>query len=97
MGDIGDILEKVRTAMRIKSSVLDGELMDEIVACQIDLNLAGVNKTDLNDKLVMEAVKLYCKAKHDFGGQGERYERSYENLKRSLALSTKYGEKGNEG
>lgn len=92
-----EILEKVRTALRIKSHVLDEELKDEIAACQIDLNLAGVNKTDLNDKLVIETVKLYCKAKHDFGGQGERYERSYENLKRSMALSTKYGEEGNEG
>lgn len=86
------ILEKVRNSLRIKNHVLDDELMDEINACQKDLMLAGVMKADLNDSLIGQAIKLYCKAKNNFEGEGERYQKNYEELKKALALSSDYGE-----
>ena len=91
------VLEKVRSALRIKHNNLDNELRDEIAACQIDLNLAGVEKTDPEDYLINEAIKLYCRAKHNFEGEGERYQKNYEKLKNALSLSSKYGGDTSEG
>lgn len=86
-----EMLEKVRSALRIKHTNLDEELKDEIKSCQIDLRLAGVVKTEESDKLVGETIKAYCKWKHDFNGQGERWQRDYERLKNTLSLSSEYG------
>ena len=85
------MLEKVKLALRINNSKLDDEINDLIEACKIDLNIAGVRKITETDSLIIQAVKLYCKANFGLDNKdSEKYQRSYEMLKCSLALCGDY-------
>lgn len=85
------MLDKVKKILRIKSDKLDDEILDLIEACKIDLSISGVKKIDETDALVIQAIKLYCKA--NFGldnNDSEKYIKSYDMLKNSMALCGDY-------
>ncbi len=85
------MLEKVKLSLRIKHFKLDDEINDLIEACKIDLSMAGVRKIDETDPIIIRAVIIYCKA--NFGldnSDSEKYQRSYDLLKQSLALCGDY-------
>lgn len=85
------MLDKVKKVLRIKSDKLDDEILDLIEACKIDLSISGVKKIDETDALVIRAIKLYCKA--NFGldnNDSEKYQKSYDMLKNSMALCGDY-------
>lgn len=85
------MLDKVKKVLRIKSDKLDDEILDLIEACKIDLSISGVKKIDETDALVIQAIKLYCKA--NFGldnNDSEKYQKSYDMLKNSMALCGDY-------
>lgn len=85
------MLEKVKLALRIKNNKLDNEIEDLIVACKIDLSVGGVRKIDDIDPLIQQAIKLYCKANFGLDNKdSEKYQRSYDMLKTSLALCGDY-------
>lgn len=71
------MLDKVKKVLRIKSDKLDDEILDLIEACKIDLSISGVKKIDETDALVIQAIKLYCKA--NFGLDNNDSEK-YQNL-----------------
>lgn len=95
--DHTEILKKIKESIRIKNNALDNEISDEINACQLELGLAGVDKIDISDPLILETIKMYCKKNHNFEGKGELYEARYEKMKNGLALSKKYGGGKSEG
>lgn len=85
------MLDKVKKVLRIKSDKLNDEILDLIEACKIDLSISGVKKIDETDALVIQAIKLYCKA--NFGldnNDSEKYQKSYDMLKNSMALCGDY-------
>ena len=83
------MLEKIKQALRISHSKLDEDIQENIDACLLDLAIAGVN-TSVEDELMTQAVKLYCKWQYDFCGNADRFEKAYYNLKMALALSGDY-------
>lgn len=85
------LLEEVKIRLRIKSSAFDGaEVQPLIDACKKDMARVGVSGDD-SDPLVRQAVVLYCKANFGFSGDSDRYQRAYEALRDSIALSGEYG------
>ena len=70
------MLEKVKLALRIKNYKLDDDITDLIDACKIDLSISGVKKIDETDALVIQAVKLYCKANFGLDNKdSEKYQK----------------------
>ena len=92
------MLDKVKTALRLKTSAFDGEIDGLIDACKADLSLAGIKikekppraKKWVDDPLVVRAVILYCKANFGFNEDSERYRRAYDLLKTALCLAGEY-------
>ena len=89
------MLEKIRLALRIKSTAYDGEIQDLIDGCKADMILAGVltEKVADTDVLIIRAITLYARA--NFGLANEESEKNrvaYESLKNHLCLSVEYTE-----
>lgn len=85
------MLDKVKKVLRIKSDKLNDEILDLIEACKIDLSISGVKKIDETDALVIQAIKLYCKANFGLDNKdSEKYQKSYDMLKNSMALCGDY-------
>lgn len=86
------MLEKVRKALRITNEYFDDELNDLIDAALADMELSGIKaNTMTDDKLISRAVTLYSKAQFGLENkESEKYQESYESLKRHLSLSEDY-------
>lgn len=85
------MLEKIKLALRIKSNKTDDDILDLIAAAKVDLGLAGVKVIKEDDALIIQAVKLYCKANYGLNNnESEKYSKAYESLKISLALCGDY-------
>lgn len=85
------MLEKVKLALRIKTTSLDTDLADLIAAAKIDLRISGIVNIGEDDPLIQQAIKLYCKA--NFGlenKESEKFQKSYNLLKQSLSLCGDY-------
>ncbi len=88
------MLEKVKTALRIKTNVYDGELTDLIASAQLDLGVAGVIVPDNIDALVTRAIITYCKMHFGLPEDADRLKRSYDEQKAQLVTCTGYTEWG---
>ena len=86
------MLEKIKLALRYRTSVFDNEINLYIKSCKNDLILGGVNeeKFDDTDESIQNTVISFCKWQLNFQGQGERWEKIYKNLKTSLVLDSRY-------
>jgi hypothetical protein len=85
------LIDDVKVNLRIKSAAFDAaEIQPIIDACKIDLKLSGVNKIEESDPLTQRAVVLYVKANFGFSADSERYQKAYDMLKSSMALSGDY-------
>lgn len=88
------LLNDVKDALRVNGNTLDTEIQDLIDAAKADLLLSGVHPQKLNetDPLIKRAITVYVKA--NFGYEDpvmtERFQKSYDNLKTHLTLSTEY-------
>lgn len=90
-----ELIEKLRTALRIKSTAFDDELAVLIDACKTDLELSGAPKFSEYDPLCIQAVTFYCKANFGFtGDEGEKYQGRYEAVRTMMAHSSAYGTVG---
>ena len=89
------LLDKVKLALRITTSVFDAELEDLIAAGTADLQLAGV-KADENaaSPLVERALITYCKANFGEADQYDRLKASYDEQKAQLMCATGYTDWG---
>ena len=85
------MIEKVKVALRIKSSATDNDILDLISAAKRDLLISGIKKINENDALIIQAIKLYCKANYGLDNKdSEKYSKAYQSLKDSLALCGDY-------
>lgn len=91
------LLSAVKTALRITSNRFDGEITTLIDACKIDLKLAGVTALDETDPFVQRAIILYAKANFGYDNpDSEKFQKSYDLLKCSLALAGDYNGGGGQ-
>lgn len=87
------ILQKVKTTLRISHTSLDEDLSDIITACLKDLEVCGVRTLDTDDPLILNAIKLYCRAEFtDDTGKGADYMARYNALKSCLMMADGYRE-----
>lgn len=85
------LLEKIKKALRISHEHLDDEITDMIEACLLDLNISGVRVINECDPLILQAVKVYCKANAGLNNDdSEKFQRSYNSLKTHLSLCGDY-------
>lgn len=87
---IKELMPAVKKWLRISSISLDDEIEQTISACIPDLKNAGVKNTALDDPLIQQAIKLYCKAQFGYDDASSKFAKSYELLKQSLSLSGEY-------
>ena len=87
-----ELLNKVKTSLRISHSLLDDDLTDTIEACLQDLKVCGVQAPDTADALILNAVKLFCKAAYtDDTVKAAAYQARYDSLKSCLMMAEGYG------
>ena len=84
------MLEKVKLALRIKTSVFDSELEDLIAAAVADLGIAGIKNKD-GDPLITRAVITYCRCHFGEPEDPIRLKTSYDEQKAQLITCTGYG------
>ena len=90
------MLEKVKTALRIKTNAYDDELAELILAAALDLNVAGVISFDAEDAdpLLTKAIITYCKLSFGLPEDYDRLKRSYDEQKAQLRTATGYTDWG---
>ena len=87
-----DLLDKVKLALRIKHTALDDDILDNIQACLLDLQMHGIVHKGETDALIQNAVKLYCKAEYtDDLTKAEKYVQRYRDLRDCLKAAEGYG------
>lgn len=88
------MLEKVKTALRITTTVYDDELTDLITSAQLDLGVAGVVLPEIIDALVTRAIITYCKVHFGLPEDADRLKASYDEQKAQLVTCTGYTDWG---
>jgi len=90
------ILVKIKNNLLRSHNKLDDDLLDTILACFRDLEVYGIQvepadgRTEL-DPLILNAVKLYCKAEDvDDPVKAAAYRERYNALKSSLGMAGEY-------
>lgn len=84
------MLEKVKTALRIKTTAYDDELMDLIEAAKQDLGIAGVVLPADMTEIVLRVIITYCKMSFGIPEDYDRLKRSYDEQKAQLSNATGY-------
>lgn len=89
------LTDTVKGSMRIlsRAAVIEEDINNSIAACKLDLGLAGVEKIDESDPLIIRAVTLFVKAEFNYQNMADKYRQSYELLKMSLSLAGDYNTK----
>lgn len=86
------MLEKIKTALRIKHDALDDDIQATIDACLADLKVCGVVYAPADDPLMLNAVKLYCRSFYtDDTAKSAEWMQRYEALKACLMMAEGYG------
>lgn len=88
------MLEKVKTALRIKTDAYNDELTDLIEAAKLDLGVAGVEVPTELDALLSKAVITYCKMSFGIPEDYDRLKRSYDEQKAQMSNATGYTDWG---
>ena len=84
------MLDKVKLALRITTTVYDTELTELINAAKLDLGLAGVEIPQNVDALVTQAIITYCKMNFGLPEDYDRLKKSYDEQKAQLSTCTGY-------
>lgn len=85
------MIEKIKLALRIKSTAFDLELQELIESAKLDLKISGVVKINLENPLIQQAIKTYCKANFGLDNKdSEKYQNAYDILKQHLSLCGDY-------
>lgn len=88
------MLEAVKLALGITVENYDSEILDLIDAALADMGLAGVDSTKVEDPLIIQAVKTYCRMSFHSPADYDRLRASYEAQKGQLQIATGYTEWG---
>jgi len=90
-------LTAVKLALDVTVTDYDAEIGDLIDAALLDLQSSGVDVSTMgNDKLVMQAVKTYCRMNFQSPADYDRLERSYAQQVVKLMHATGYTDYGEE-
>ena len=84
-----ELIAKIKKRIRLKSNGSEEEIKDLVSAAAIELEKAGVYGNP-EDPLYYQAVVLYCKANYGYDENTERFRKSFEALRDSMALSGDY-------
>ncbi len=84
-----EVVEKVRARIKAKSEESYTEVEDLIKTCRKELELKGVYG-DESDPTYYQAVVLYCKANYGYDEGTEKFQKAFEGLRDSMALSGEY-------
>lgn len=89
------LIKAIKDSMRMSTSsaIIEDDINACIEACFKDLQLAGVEKIDDTDALIIRAAQLFTKADFNYNNLADRYRQSYDSLKMSLALAGDYNAK----
>ena len=80
-----------KSSLRVKSNSLNSEIQDLIDSAKLDLKISGVTNIDEEDPLIIQAIKIYCKANFGLDNKdSEKYQKSYDMLKQHLSLCGEY-------
>lgn len=86
------ILEKIKKSIRRSHNKLDDDLMDDISGCLADLKVVGIVHAGEDDPLILNAIKLWCKALYtEDTARAAEYRERYESLKSCLMVAEGYG------
>lgn len=86
------MLETIKLALKIRSSIFDDELNVYINSCIYDMKRLGVIESKIvgSDDHIINIIIAYCKYQIDFEQKGERWHNIYDNMLRSIALDSRY-------
>lgn len=84
------MLEKVKLALRIKTSAFDDELNDLIEASKLDLGIAGVSTITDSDALIIRAIITYCRLNFGEPNDYDRLKKAYDEQKAQLSMADGY-------
>lgn len=91
------ILKKVKLSLRTSHDRLDEDIQADIEACLADLKMHGVIYANIDDPLIFNAVKLYCKSLYtDDPVKSAAFLQRYTNLRDSLKIAEGYGRQSEE-
>lgn len=92
------LLEKVKLALRLKTSAFDSEIESLIESAKLDMGIAGIFNVDESDPLIVTAIITYCKL--NFGTPYEdsnlrksyygNLKSAYDEQKAQLGMATGY-------
>ena len=86
-------LTKIKNNLPISHTVRDDDLEDTISACLADLRVCGVFDPQADDPLILNAIKLYCRAEYtDDTSKAAAYKERYDALKSCLMMASEYGQ-----
>lgn len=89
------LISKCRMALRRVGTTFDDEINDAIDAALVDLGIAGITNTALNDPLVIKAIKVFVKMDSgDFDDEYDRLKASYDELKAEMGMNHSYTDFG---
>ena len=90
-------LAAVKLALDVTISDYDSEISDLIEAAYLDLKSVGVDTDTVGeDKLVLQAVKTYCRMHFKSPSNYDQLRESYESQKGALRIATGYTDWGDE-
>lgn len=91
------MFDKIKKALRLTGTALDGSLLQNIESCLDDLRDQDID-TDKIDVKVEKAVELYCKWQFNFNGEADRYERNYRAMLDQMSMQKRHRrQQKNEG
>lgn len=76
--------------LRISTNSRDDEIRQVIDSCLIDLSIGGVAVRDTDDPAIQQCLKLYLKSQFGYDANASKFGRSYEFMKKALALCGDY-------
>lgn len=89
-----ELLNDVKTSMRIKHNALDADFINKIQTALDEMERTGVQiPAEIHtstDRLIVTGCELYTKWMSDFEGKGERYQKNFEQLRDTLSMSSEY-------
>lgn len=86
-----ETLKQVKDFIRISHNKLDQDITADIEGCLADLKVHGIVHKDDTDPLILNAIKLYCKAIYiDDVVKGAEYNRRYKELRDCLKVASDY-------
>lgn len=92
-----NILNKIKMALRISHNKLDEDIQADIDACLLDLEVCGVAYAPVDDPLILNAIKLWCRSLYtDDPDKGAEYQRRYDALKACLMMAEGYGREASD-